>query len=58
MRLHDIGTSDTRLKAYTQRFVELYELYRIQHPTALHTEAVDYVREVMADSDSINFNWI
>ena len=46
------------IKATQQQFIKLYQSYRIQHPTTTHEVAVEYVREIMADSNRINFNWI
>ena len=41
-----------------QQFIKLYQSYRIQHPTTTHEVAVEYIREVMADSSRIKFDWM
>lgn len=43
---------------YKARFRELYELSRIQNQDLNHDETVALVREVMADSSRIKFDWI
>ena len=44
---------DDCVRAKQQHFIKLYQSYRIQHPTTTHEVAVEYVREVMADSSRI-----
>ena len=46
------------IKATQRQFIKLYQSYRIQHPTTTHEVAVEYVREVMADSSRIKFDWM
>ena len=46
------------VRAKQQHFIKLYQSYRIQHPTTSHEVAVEYVREVMADSSRIKFDWM
>ena len=45
-------------EAKKHEFIKLYQSYRIQHPTTTHEVAVEYVREVMADSNRIKFDWV
>lgn len=49
---------DDCVRAEQQHFIKLYQSYRIQHPTTTHEVAVEYVREVMADSSRIKFDWV
>ena len=49
---------DDCVRAKQQHFIKLYQSYRIQHPTTTHEVAVEYVREVMADSSRIKFDWM
>ena len=49
---------DDCIIAKQQHFIKLYQSYRIQHPTTTHEVAVEYVREVMADSSRIKFDWV
>jgi len=49
---------DDLIRTKQEHFIKLCQSYRIQHPTTTHEVAVEYVREVMADSSRIKFDWV